>query len=114
MTKKAVDTSDKSSDKSDENEKSDLENVSKKEMDSASVEDWKKTPANPPNTLQEQQQSTFGLQYQPMMPGVMQTQMQPQMMSPFGMAPFGTAAGDASATMQIPVGDWQSLMNFVR
>ena len=49
-----------------------------------------------------------------MMPGVMQTQMQLQMMSPFGMAPFGTAAGDASATMQIPVGDWQSLMNFVR
>ena len=86
----------------------------KKETDSASVEDQKKTPANPPNTLQEQQQPTLGLQYQPMMPGVMQTQMQLQMMSPFGMAPFGTAASDGSATMQIPVGDWQSLMNFVR
>ena len=38
-----MDTSDKSSDKSDENEKSDSENVSKKETDSASVEYQKKT-----------------------------------------------------------------------
>ena len=55
------------------------------------------------------QQPLIGLQsYQNMMPG-----MQPQMMSLYGVQPLA-AAGDSSGTMQINVGDFQTLMNFVQ
>ena len=59
----------------------------------------------------QEQQSLLGLQsYSNVIPGV--EAVQPQMMSPYGMQPVATA-GDSSATMQINVRDFQSLMNFV-
>ena len=57
------------------------------------------------------QQSVLGLQsYSNVMPGVQAVQL--QMMSPYGIQPLA-AAGDSSATMQINVGDFQTLINFV-
>ena len=58
------------------------------------------------------QLSALGLQsYSNVMPGVQA--VQPQMMSPYGIQPLA-AAGDSGATMQINVGDFQTLMNFVQ
>ena len=98
------DKSDKSEDKSDETGTNDTENVN------TSKETVSKPATQPSMTLpmHRSQQSLVGLQsYQNMMPG-----MQPQMMSPYGIQPL--AAGDSSGMMQINVGDFQALMNFVQ
>ena len=98
------DKSDKSEDKSNETGTNDMENVN------TSKETVSKPAAQPSMTLpmHRSQQSLVGLQsYQNMMPG-----MQPQMMSPYGIQPLA-AGGDSSGMMQINVGDFQTLMNFV-
>ena len=99
------DKSDKSEDKSDETGTNDTENVN------TSKETVSKPATQPSMTLpvHRSQQSLVGLQsYQNMMPG-----MQPQMMSPYSIQPLA-AASDSSGMMQINVGDFQTLMNFVR
>ena len=105
-----MDSSDKSDEKIDENGKNDSENVVNTSKETVSVETVSKPPAQPAMSVPvHRQQSVLGLQsYQNVMPG-----MQTQMMSPYGIQPLA-AASDSSAMMQINVGDFQSLMNFVQ
>ena len=115
---KNVDSSDKSDEKtsdkkSDDNSKSDSENIMKTLKETVSVETVSKPAAQDTMPVSVQgQQSVLGLQsYSNIMPGV--EAMQPQMMSPYGIQPLA-AVGDSNATMQINVGDFQTLMNFVQ
>ena len=103
-----------SEEKSDDNSKSDSENIMKTLKQTDSVETVKPF-AQGAMSMPVQglgQQSLLGLQsYSNVMPGVQA--VQPQMMSPYEMQPLA-AAGNSSATMQINVTDFQSLMNFVQ